>query len=635
MGTAKTGLIIREGRCHGGNCNGDRDQTTRACGAVSQSGHSLGFMFEQLVTDGLGTPLADVTFVVVDLETTGGSPKQAGITEIGAVKVRGGEVLGEFGTLINPQVAIPPFIAALTGITDALVASAPTLNGVLPSLLEFIGDAVVVAHNAPFDVGFLMAACAGQGLEWPKPAVVDTVRLARVALHRDEVRNCKLGTLAAFMHSPVTPNHRALDDARATVAVLHGLLERVANLGVSTLEDLQAFTSRVTPEQRAKRQLAHGLPKGPGVYIFRDAQGSSLYVGTSKNIQARVRNYFTASETRRRMSEMVAIATQVDAISCASVLEARIRELRLISSEQPRYNVRSKRPAAQTWITLTQEKAPRLSVVRAPKTAEQVSLGPFSGRAAAMEAAETLSWVYKLRTCSARISAKTGRDAAGACARLDLGRCLGPCRGDFDSYQSVVDQATLAMLGDLRLIVSTITAHLVQLSAQDRYEEAALWRDRLAQLIAASVRSHRLNALRSIDELVAAVPTESGGWEIHVMRNGRLASATQAPAGADPIPIVQAAIAMADLAPNGAVLTEETAALADWLDQPGTRLVQASAPLAMPINCGGHLVEQLNSARKAAHAAVLQVDASASSGRPIGPSHAMVTRIRTQPSTRE
>ncbi|MDP2289040.1 MAG: DEDD exonuclease domain-containing protein [Actinomycetota bacterium] len=586
-------------------------------------------MHVQLATDDLGIPLAEVTFVVLDLETTGGSPKQAGITEIGAVKVRGGEVLGEFGTLVNPEVSIPPFIAALTGITDALVASAPTLNGVLPSLLEFIGDAVVVAHNAPFDIGFLMAACQSQGLSWPKPKVVDTVRLARVALHRDEVPNCKLGTLAAFMHSPVTPNHRALDDARATVVVLHGLLERVANLGVVTFEDLGAFTSRVTPEQRAKRHLAQGLPTGPGVYIFRDAQGSALYVGTSKNIQSRVRTYFTASETRRRMSEMVAIATRVDAIACASVLEARIRELRLIASEQPRYNVRSKRPASQTWITLTKEKAPRLSVVRQAKTGEHVSFGPFSGRQAAQEAADTLAWVYNLRTCSARITSKAGAKTSTACARLDLGRCPGPCRGEFQTYQSVVDQATAAMLGDLRPIVSTITAHLVQLSSQDRYEEAALWRDRLAQLISASVRSHRLNSVRAITELVAGIPTEAGGWEIHVIRNGRLAAATHAPAGVDPIPVVQAAIAMAEGAPNDEVLSEETAALADWLDQPGVRLVHASAPLAMPLNCGGHLIAQLNSARKAAHAAVLQVDASGPALRPHGPSHAMVTRIRT------
>jgi DNA polymerase-3 subunit epsilon len=142
------------------------------------------------------------------------------------------------------------------------------------------------------------------------------------------------------------------------------------------------------------------------------------------------------------------------------------------------------------------------------------------------------------------------------------------------------------------------------------------------------VRTHRLNGLRSITELVAGVPTDNGGWEIHVIRHGRLAAAAQAAPGVDPLPVVQAALAMADIS-GDEVLTEETAALAEWLDQPGVRLVQTSAPLSMPAHCGGHLIDQLNSARKAAQAAVLRVDAVSPSARPIGPSHTMVTRIRT------
>ena len=293
----------------------------------------------------LGTALADVTFVVVDLETTGGSPSDAGITEIGAVAVRGGEVLGEFATLVNPGMPIPPFVAALTGITDAAVAQAPRLPAVLPSFLEFLGSAVLVAHNAPYDVSFLTGACTRHG---SSPRVIDTARLARVALHRDEVRNCKLATLAAHFRATVTPTHRALDDARATVDVLHALLERTAGFGVSTLEDLQAFCSRVTPTQRAKRHLADGLPDAPGVYVFEDAQGASLYVGTSRSIRTRVRSYFTASEQRRRMAEMVGIATRVTPIVCATTLEARVRELRLIVERQPRYNRRSRRPASRS-----------------------------------------------------------------------------------------------------------------------------------------------------------------------------------------------------------------------------------------------------------------------------------------------
>ena len=587
-------------------------------------------MYEQLATEELGLTLLETTFVIVDLETTGGSPKQAAITEIGAVKVRGGEIVGEFATLVNPQVAIPPFIAALTGITDTLVASAPTIRVVLPSLLEFIGDAVVVAHNAPFDVGFLTAACVQQDLQWPKPQVVDTARLARVALHRDEVPNCKLGTLAAHFHSPTTPTHRALDDARATVDVLHGLFERVANHGVTTLEDLKAFTSRVTVKQREKHHLAKGLPAKPGVYLFKDAQGSTLYVGTSKNIALRVRNYFTASETRRRIKDMVGIATQVQPIVCASALEARVRELRFISSEQPRYNVRSKKPASQAWITLTNEAVPRLSIVRTPKDEDAPAFGPFNGRHAAQEALETLSWVFNIRTCTTKFRKLpvVNESAAHGCSRFDLGRCVAPCKGDYEPHHQVVHRAFTAMQGDLRYITHAITEHLRYLSNQERFEDAGLWRDRLTMLAQSSVRSHRLGQLCVTQEIVAACPTPDGGWEIHIIRHGRLAGAGIADPGVDPLPIVETLIATADLGVHE-VLTEETAAIADWLDQPGVRLVHTSSSLSMPVHCGGNLVKQLISARKAANTAVLHVDAGLPSMRPIGPRKGAVTRIRT------
>ena len=250
--------------------------------------------------DDLGTPLADVTFVVVDLETTGGSPSGAGITEIGAVKVRGGEIVGEFQTLVQPGTPIPPFIAVLTGITDAMLVDAPTLAVAVPAFLDFAVGSVLVAHNAPYDVSFLKGACARLGRAFPEHTVVDTARLARAVLLRDEVRNCKLGTLAQHFGASTTPNHRAVSDARATVDVLHGLIERVGSLGVHSLEDLATYTSRVTPAQRKKRHLAEALPDSPGVYIFRDGQGRPLYVGKSGRMRSRVRTYFTASEKRTR-----------------------------------------------------------------------------------------------------------------------------------------------------------------------------------------------------------------------------------------------------------------------------------------------------------------------------------------------
>ncbi|MDQ1726108.1 MAG: polymerase subunit epsilon, partial [Frankiaceae bacterium] len=271
--------------------------------------------------DELTSPLRDVTFVVVDLETTGGSAAADGrITEIGAVKVRGGEVLGEFATLVDPGMPIPPFITVLTGITNQMVVAAPRIDEVLPAFLEFAAGAVLVAHNAPFDVGFLRAACAAAERPWPVFDVLDTCRLARKALTRDEVPNVKLGTLAAHFHSPVTPAHRALADAQATVHVLHCLMERLGAVGVQSWDELRSFCSQVSPAQRRKRHLADPLPTTPGVYLFRDAGGRVLYIGKSVNLRARVRSYFVASEPRTRMAEMVAIAETVDHIACVTTL---------------------------------------------------------------------------------------------------------------------------------------------------------------------------------------------------------------------------------------------------------------------------------------------------------------------------
>lgn len=203
--------------------------------------------------------LHQTTFVVLDLETTGASPKMgAGITEIGAVKVRGGKVIGIFETFINPGELIPAYITALTGITDEMVLDAPTIEKVLPALFEFLGhekECVLVAHNAPFDLGFLKAAAVTHEYTWPKYQVLDTVKLARHLLTRDEVPDCKLSTLAQFFDTPIQPTHRALDDAQSTVAVLNGLFERLGSFDVDTVEKLFTFLAD------KKKRLREKIPK--------------------------------------------------------------------------------------------------------------------------------------------------------------------------------------------------------------------------------------------------------------------------------------------------------------------------------------------------------------------------------------
>jgi DNA polymerase III epsilon subunit family exonuclease len=203
------------------------------------------------------TRLSETTFAVLDLETSGGSPKSgAGITEIGVVKVRGGTILGTFQSFIDPGHSLPPFITQLTGITDEMLLSAPFIDEVLPTLFEFLGTAdetVLVAHNSPFDMSFLKAAALTHEYPWPNYLTVDTARLARAVLDRDEVINCKLGTLAAFFNAQTSPTHRALDDAMATVDVLHGIIERLSGHQVWTFEEMRNFPSK---KRRVKRPIS-------------------------------------------------------------------------------------------------------------------------------------------------------------------------------------------------------------------------------------------------------------------------------------------------------------------------------------------------------------------------------------------
>jgi len=548
--------------------------------------------------DELGTPLAEVTFVVVDLETTGGSPTGAHITEVGAVKIRGGEVIGEFQTLVNPAEPIPAFISVLTGITDQMVADSPRIDSVLPAFLEFARHSVLVAHNAPFDISFLKAAATLTGHSWPSFRVVDTAHLARQLISKDEAPNRKLSTLARLFGAATTPDHRALHDARATVDVLHGLLSRVGSLGVVTLEELSTFSSRISSAQRRKRHLVQGLPSAPGVYLFKDTAGRVLYVGTSQNIQQRVRTYFTASEQRTRMAEMVATAASVTPVVCETTLEAQVRELRLIAEHKPRYNRRSLNPERAPWVKLTIEAFPRLSIVREVKADGARYFGPFNSRLGAESAIAAVHEVLPLRQCTKRLST-SGRHAD--CALAEMGRCGAPCTGgqSVEDYALVVERVAQMIAGDSREVVAALRRRMSSLSGQERFEDAGAVRDRLGHLVRAAARAQRIAPLANSAEIVAARPTAHGGWEIICVRFGRLAGTTMTPRGGDPRLFIEALAVSAEIVgpspgPAASASAEETEKILRWLDSPDVRMVTIDGEWTCPVHGAGAARDSLD-----------------------------------------
>jgi DNA polymerase III subunit epsilon len=486
--------------------------------------------------DDLGTPLLDVEFVVLDLETTGGSPAHDRITEVGAVKIRGGEVLGTFHTLVNPEVPIPPLISALTGITNPMVADAEPIEVVLPCLLEFLGRAVLVAHNASFDRRFVQANLERHGYQRMANRVVCTARLARKLLPRDEVPNVRLATLAAYLGATVTPCHRALTDAQATVDVFHSLLERAGSYGVLALEDLIQFPSARAGASFKKVHLADRLPRCPGVYLFRDAAGRVLYVGKAKDLRARVRSYFSG-DGRVKIADLLRELAAIDHQPCATELEASVREVRLIQRHRPRYNRRSRNPERYCYLKLTRERFPRLSLVRRVLPDGARYLGPFlsAGQAELVKAA--IEDALPLRRCTMRLGARGG---GSACALLELGRCLGPCTGAVaeERYAALVATLEAALDGDPEPVLGPLRRRMAGYAAGQRYEQAAGARDRLEALTRALAEARRAAALATADEIVLARPHPEGR-EVTVVRRGQLAAvallpASDAPAAEDP-----------------------------------------------------------------------------------------------------
>jgi DNA polymerase-3 subunit epsilon len=509
----------------------------------------------------LGTPLRDVTFCVLDLETTGVAPAECGITEIGAVRLHGGECLGTFHTLINPGRAIPTAITVLTGITEAMVLPAPAIEAVLPSLLEFLGGAVLVGHNVRFDVSFLDAALRRTDRPRLANVIVDTRALAH-RLVRDEVPDCRLGTLAARFRLDHRPTHRALDDALATGDLLHALVERAAAFGVLGLDDLVALPRIGGHPQAGKLRMTEALPRAPGVYLFRDAQQRVLYVGKATNLRARVRSYFSGDD-RRKIGSLLREAHSVDHVVCDSTLEAAVLEVRLIHDLEPRYNRHGKTWRRYGYVKLTAERFPRLSIVREPRRDGATYLGPVPS-AAAKDIVDAIQSAVPLRRCT-ETPAREPRGAPCMPAQLGVATC--PCSGAVSEpdYAGIAQRVRRGIEDEPALLLEPLERRMRDLAGEQRYEEAADVRDRADALARAIHRQRRLDALRRSGRLVLEAP---GGTGTELFR-GRFVRAWAAPGrdGQQRLPLAAVPEPPAVEGPLARHLADELACVAAWLDR--------------------------------------------------------------------
>jgi DNA polymerase-3 subunit epsilon len=379
--------------------------------------------------------LADVPFVALDLETTGARAGISKITEIGAVRIEGFREVKHFSTLVNPLRPIPPVITRITGITQEMVADAPRIEDVIPELLEFLRGAVIVAHNAPFDVGFLnyelrrlQGRILGEG-------AIDTLPLARALA--PGLPNYRLQTVAEAMGAPVTACHRALADAQAAGHVFVTLAGRLQEQGVTRLGETRAYVSPSSRCAVEKLRLTRDLPKAPGTYCFVDDDGCILYVGKADRLRERVRSYFVANaDHARKVRQAVRLVERIDWNETCTPLEAVVCEQQLILEHRPACNMHGTRPEKYAYIkaggaglglnlyvSSRAPKWPTSANQEAPFPRQPLVIGPFRGRTRLSVAVDLLQHCYPIRRCP--------RGADGhRCVRRERGRCLGPCAGD-------------------------------------------------------------------------------------------------------------------------------------------------------------------------------------------------------------
>jgi DNA polymerase-3 subunit epsilon len=435
-----------------------------------------------------GTPIESARFTVVDLETTGVG-RDARIVEIGAVRVVALECVATFERLVDPGIPLPRVITDLTGIAPDDLREAEPMPVAVRAFLAFAGPSVLVAHNAPFDIGFLdraLLALEGRRLAAP---VLDTAALARRLMHGGLPR-FDLASLASRFDASVTPCHRALPDAQATAEVLIALLGRAQERGARTVEDAIGLAAAAPRRARRRRRLAEGLPDGPGVYVMRDARGQALYVGKARDLRARGRSYFGPRRQRPAVEAALLALDRIDGVPLGSELEAALVELELIRTFRPPGNARSVRPERCAYLRLgLADPVPALGIRDRPRPDGALYAGPFRSRRVAEEAAHALRDAYGLRTCRPRLPVDDG-----SCLRGLLGRCHAPCRGEpgVELYADAVERLRQHLEGRGPGAHGAVRARIAELVAARRFEDARQ-------------QGGRLRALESVDAALAAV----------------------------------------------------------------------------------------------------------------------------------
>jgi DNA polymerase-3 subunit epsilon len=490
------------------------------------------------------TRLADLEYVVVDVETTGLVAGRHRLIEAAGLRVRGGMVVDAFQQLINPGTRLPRFISAFTGITQEMVNAAAPVDEVLPAFFAFLDDAPIVGHNVGFDLSFLGYEAVRLGYPLATDGL-DTIRLARRLI--PGIRGLKLDALARHVGVVVRDRHRALGDARITLEVFQHLLALAADQGIETLAQLREIMQRSGSSRRAAPGASalerptgsiylnpawrREFPTRPGVYLMKDERGEVIYVGKAKSLKDRLASYYHQPlGYTRKLDGLLQLVQEIEIRVLGSELEALLVESQLIKQLQPRFNVQLRNYEAYPFIKVDGRPYPRVYATREVHADGARYFGPFQSRRVVEAALEVIHKLFPIRTCTRSLPPQAL--PSEPCMRYHMHRCLAPCRGDVDpaAYEAQMEQIIAFLGGEREDLLDRLRQEMWAASARNDFERAAMLRDALRSISQVLVGQRLVTGAVEANNLLIIYPSaEEGQGEVFLVRHGRLVEQRRVP----------------------------------------------------------------------------------------------------------
>jgi DNA polymerase-3 subunit epsilon len=563
------------------------------------------------------TRLADLEYVVVDVETTGLVAGRHRLIEVAGLRVRAGMIVDAFQQLINPGTRLPRFISAFTSITQEMVNAAPPVDEVLPAFFAFLDDAPIVGHNVGFDLSFLGYEAVRLGYPLATDGL-DTIRLARRLI--PGIRQLKLDTLARQVGVVVRDRHRALGDARITQEVFQHLLALAAEQGIESLAQLREIMQRSGSSRRPVPGAStldrptgsiylnpawrREFPARPGVYLMKDERGEVIYVGKAKSLKERLASYYHQPlGYTRKLDGLLELVQEIEIRVLGSELEALLVESQLIKQLQPRFNVQLRNYEAYPFIKVDGRPYPRVYATREVHADGARYFGPFQSRRVVEAALEGVHKLFPIRTCTRSLPPQA--EPSEPCMRYHLHRCLAPCRGDVDpaAYEDVMEQIIAFLGGEREDLLDRLRQEMWAASARNDFERAAALRDALKNISQVLVGQRLVSGAVEANNLLIIYPSaEAGQAEVFLVRHGRLAEQRRLPlAGEDLLAGLRALVELAAGLPAppkrvGKEEVDQINIIARWIHRHSDE--QERAFFALPADLGdaeqiGHFVDQI------------------------------------------